>query len=311
VSSASRIQISVLSYNRLDCLPRLFDELLLPASRQGVQVTVVDNASEQKVRDYLLQFVGAPHFDILLNRDNCGVAMGRNAGFRRSDREFLVYLDDDALMALEDILRVPNLFDEIPDAGVLAFRVVHGVTGVPQNDHGGDRQRVGNFHGAGHAIRRAVLERIGYLDETCFFGAEEVEFTMRALSTGMKTVFTPELLVRHFNFARSGKERLQRRIEWARNYSMVLFRYLPPATASLFGLRLLASHTFSDLRAIKLGAVMLPSAMLHGAIRGLSSQNRLAPEYVAFYSDPATRPEIGNVSISSKILRRLFESNSR
>jgi GT2 family glycosyltransferase len=96
-----------------------------------------------------------------------------------------------------------------PSAGALAFRVVHGDSGEPQNEHGRARVRVGNFHGAGHAIRRSALDVAGHLDESCFFGAEEVEFAMRLLSCGMTTVYTPDLEARHFNFTRAGKVKLE------------------------------------------------------------------------------------------------------
>lgn len=300
-----RIQVVVLSYNRLECLPRLFDEVLAPAAKRGAQVTVVDNRSEPPLQQFLSQFSASKNIEIVLNDENGGVAKGRNSGFKRSSREFVVYLDDDSLMSLDAMGRVPALFDELPDAGILAFRVVHGVTGETQNEHGEQRRAVGNFHGAGHAIRRALIDRVGYLDETCFFGAEEVEFSMRAVAAGMKTVYTPEIVARHFSFQRTGKDSLERRINWSRNFAMVLFRYLPPTTASLFSLRLLTLDLLSGFGALKLGAALLCPAMVQGAVRGLRTRNPLNAEGVGFYSDPTTRPEIGNVSIASKVLRRL------
>lgn len=302
----NRIQLVVLSYNRLDCLPRLFDELLLPAAKRGVQVTVVDNASEQPLQQFLSQFSASDSIEIIFNDENYGVAKGRNTGFKRSIREFVVYLDDDSIISLDALECVPALFDELPDAGILAFRVVHGVTGDNQNEHGERRQRVGNFHGAGHAIRRSLIERAGYLDETCFFGAEEIEFSMRALAAGIKTVYIPEIIVRHYSSQRTGKDNRQRRINWARNYAMVLFRYLPFATAYLFSLRLLISYILSGFRDFKLGTALYLLAMVHGAVKGLRTRNPLNAEGVAFYSDPNTRPEIGNVSVASKVLRYFF-----
>lgn len=302
----NRIQIVVLSYNRLDCLPRLFDELLLPAAKRGVQVTVVDNASELPVQQFLGKVAKGDNVEIILNDQNFGVATGRNTGFKRSNREFVVYLDDDSLMTLADIERVPSLFVELLDTGILAFCVVHGVTGKAQNEHGEQSRIVGNFHGAGHAIRKSLFDRVGYLDENCFFGAEEIEFSMRACTAGMKTVFMPKLLVRHYNFKSIGKDSRKRLLNWARNYAMVLFRYLPFATAILFNLRLLNSYMLSAFRDFKFGvAALLLPAIIQGAIKGLRTRNPLNAAGVAFYSDPNTRPEIGNVSLTSKVWKRL------
>jgi GT2 family glycosyltransferase len=305
MSQFDRIQLVVLSYNRLDCLPKLFNDLLIPAAERGVQVTLVDNLSEPTLRQFLSGYSDVGNVEIILNDENSGVAKGRNLAFRRSEREFVVYLDDDSLMSLAALERVPCIFDEIPGAGILAFRVVHGITRMIQNESGDRRAMVGNFHGAGHAIRSEVFERVGYLEEECFFGAEEIEFTMRVLAGGMKTVFIPEIVVEHFNVPRACKVLIRRRINWARNYAMVLFRYLPLAMASLFSSRLLFSYLLSGFHAIGFEGLLLPPAMVIGAFKGINSRNPLDANGVAFYSNPDTRPELGNVSVTSKVLRRL------
>jgi GT2 family glycosyltransferase len=289
----------------MDRLPNLFDDLLLPAAKRGVRVTVVDNASEPALRVFLGKFSGVDNLDIILNNGNSGAARGRNLGFKRSEREFVVCLDDDSIMQLDALERVPGIFDEVPEAGILAFRVVDGATGSPQNEHGAERAEVGNFHEAGASIRRAVFDRIGYLDGACFFGAEGIEFSMRAQVGGIKTLFIPEIVVQHFSFPRAGNERLQRRLYWVWGYALVLFRYLPPHVALLFAFRQLVSHLVSSWRMNKLAIPFIPPAMIAGGIRGLASRNPLSVEGVAFYCDPNTRPELGNVSITSKLRRRL------
>lgn len=299
-----RMHLVILSHNRLECLQRLLQNVAVPMARQGMQVTLVDNASDQDLRSFLREFKDIPNIEILLLQENAGVAKGRNAGFRRSSREIVVYLDDDALIDTASLEQVPRRFDGMPDAGIIAFRVVHGVSGEAQNEHGPACTMVGNFHGAGHAIRREVLDQVGYLDETCFFGAEEVELSMHALVRGWKTVYVPDLVVRHFSIPRSGSDRVRRRVYWARNYAMVLFRYLPPGVAALFTTRLLASYLWWGFKDLKFPAIVLPFAVAHGALRGIRTRNPLPAEGVAFYRNPATRPEIGNVSLMSKLFRR-------
>lgn len=309
MTAFDRIQLVILSHNRLDCLPRLFDELLLPAAQHGVQVTFVDNASKPEVRQLLSQFERTPGLEIILSQENLGVAAGRNLGFKCSQREFSVYLDDDALVTLDTLERVPTVFDELPSAAILAFRIVNWSSGACQNEHGSARVIVGNFHGAAHAIRRTAFAKVGYLDEFCFFGAEEIEYSMRVRVSGWTTIYIPDIQAMHFSFWRSGKYLLQRQIPWARNYAMVLFRYLPYRTASLFSLRLFVSHLLSGAKNGGIGIARLPFAMIQGMIKGIRSRNPLDAEGVAFYSDPNNRPEIGNVSITLKVLRRLFHSS--
>jgi len=300
-----RMHLVVLSHNRIDCIPRLFDNLLVPAAQKGVQITLVDNASLMDLRNYLAGYRTVENLEIILNERNEGVAKGRNLGFMRSNREFVVYIDDDSLIEMHDLAKVPALFDALHVAGILAFRVVHGETGDAQNEHGDSRVFVGNFHGAGHAIRRSLFDQIGYLDEECFFGAEEIEYSMRAQTVGMRTIYTPEITVRHFSLLRSGRENLQRRINWVKNYAMVLFRYLPTATAFLFCCRLFLSYMVYGLPQLGCNSFQLVPAMLIGARKGVCSKNRLNRKAIDFYRDPATRPDLGNVSVMSKLVRFL------
>jgi hypothetical protein len=74
----------------------------------------------------------------------------------------------------------------------------------------------------------------------------------------------------------------------------------------MFSIRLLASYLIGGLKEIKFGAVFLFPAMIHGARKGLNSSNQLAAAGVAFYVNPNTRPELGNVSLLSKIRFKLI-----
>ncbi|MGV8093742.1 MAG: glycosyltransferase family 2 protein [Mangrovibacterium sp.] len=248
MNNYERIQLVILSYNRIDCIPRLFDELLLPAAKLDVLITFIDNNSDIELQRFLEKYKDIPNIEIIINNENFGVSKGRNIGFKKSKREFVINLDDDSLIELENLNLIPEIFDKLPSAGILAFRIIHGLTDSPQNDHGNKLIEVGNFHGAGHAIRKDLFQKIGYLDENCFFGAEEIEFSMHALSAGFKTIYTPTIIVRHFSFQRFGNGNIQRRINWARNYSMVLFRYLPFSKASLFCFRLFISYSINEIK---------------------------------------------------------------
>lgn len=301
-----RVHLVILSHNRLDCLPRLFNELLLPAHAKGIEITVIDNHSDENVRDFLTRMSNTSGISVIFNESNLGVARGRNIGFKRSQRDFIVYLDDDSVMELASLSRVSELFDKNPNAGILAFRVIQGITQDPQNDFGLEEKLVGNFHGAGHAIRRAVFEQIGYLDEACFFGAEELEFSMRTSCIGMHTLYTPDLVVNHYNIERHGPISMQRRLYWAQNYTMVLFRYLPFYWALLFSSRLFVSYIVNLKTKQVVTAFLMPSLMIRGSIRGLFSRKLLSDSLIGFYTDPQTKPDLGNVSLLSKLKQHFY-----
>jgi GT2 family glycosyltransferase len=216
----------------------LFQEVLLPAARQNVQVTVVDNASERPVHEVLYKYRRVPNIEIVFNTENIGASGGRNTGFERTNREYCICIDDDSLISVELLERIPVWFEKLPNAGILAFRVIHGTSGEEQNKHGDSVRRVACFHGAGFAIRKEVFEKVGYWDDTVFWGGDELEYSMRVCLHHYTTIYVPDIVVMHFSMPRGGNENVKRRIMWARHYAMVLFRYLPPSTASLFAFRL-------------------------------------------------------------------------
>jgi len=300
------ISLIVLSHNRCQDLERNLTLLLTGPLPQSLELIVVDNASSDGSVEMLKRFsTEHPAMRLLLMESNLGVAGGRNAGYRAARGKYLVCLDDDSTLAGEDLAKVPALFAEFLQAGILAFRVCHLVSGEPQNDHGEQARPVANFHGAGYALRRELLERVGYLDDECTFGGEEIDLSIRAYDAGFLTIYTPAILVKHNSFLRSGKIGADRRARWVYNYLRVLFKHFPRSRAALFGGRLLVSHLWSGLR--EMGPSIVPrllSAAFRGMCSGRKTHRGASPDTLVFYSDPDLRPELGNVPLRVKLGRK-------
>jgi hypothetical protein len=120
---------------------------------------------------------------------------------------------------------------------------------------------------------------------------------MRAFRAGMKTVFVPDIEVRHFSRKPLVCRRLRLAVTESYSFTMTLFRYLPIATASLFSLRLLAAYMWHRSVDHKTGLLLLPFATMWGAARGLAGRQLLDAEGVEFYSSATTRPKYGNVPL--------------
>jgi GT2 family glycosyltransferase len=289
------ISIVILSYNRLSDLQSTVGSLI-SALPPDIEVIVVDNASTDGSREFLKDIVcKKPQIITILMDSNRGVAAGRNAGFRVSQGKYIVCLDDDAFMSLPDIRKVPYYFSKHTDAGILAFKVCHSKTAELQNDHGDCTVTVANFHGAGHAIRKDLFDKIGYLDELCTFGGEELDFSLRCHAVGFQTLFVPELVVKHNSYLRSATTGSDRRIRWLYNYVRVIFKHFPRSIAYLYAIRytLMASiwgyHTHEPRIVISLIA-----SAWRGRRDGISAFCVLPPITLQFYKNPQLRPEFGN-----------------
>lgn len=298
----------VLSHNRCEELGRNLELLLNSSLPEETELIVVDNASgDGSVA--LLEDLAARHSSLrlLLQSTNLGVAGGRNVGYRAARGRYLICLDDDSsLNAENDLVKIQEAFAAHPRAGILAFRIRHLQTGEAQNDHGEQPCPVANFHGAGYALRRGLLEKVGYLDDDCTFGGEELDFSIRAHAKGFTTLYLPEVVVQHNSLVRSGGPGADRRLQWLYSYLRVLFKHFPAPLAALYGGRYLVGYCWSGYCALGIGFVLrLLGYALRGLRDGIKVYHPLPPDTLTFYRQPRLTPEFGNHSILRKIFKKL------
>jgi hypothetical protein len=268
-------------------------------------VVVVDNASHDGSVEFLQKLRAAfPELQLHLNGTNLGVGGGRNVGFRAARGQYILYLDDDTLMEVADIVKLPLYFQTHCEAGILAFRVWDILSGRYLNDFGETPcSDIANFAGAGHAIRAELFRRIGYLDELCTFGAEELDFSIRAHSAGFTTVYLPRPIVLHYNKARAGRLLLERRERYLYNFIRVLFKHFPIPLAGTFAFRLLSSHIRAGIKNHGIRVIMSLCICAYTAIKaGLDNHTCVSIDTIRFYRRPDLLPDYGNIPIMKKIL---------
>ena len=307
------LSVVVLSYNRKEELLKNLPVLCAASRETGFDLVVVDNASSDGSREVLEELAQMyPALRVLLNEENLGVGKGRNTGLKTVNSEFVICIDDDTSISSSDIWQVPELFKAHPEAGILSFRVRHALTGQWQNNHGNVSFDVANFHGAGHAFRCELLRRVGYLDENCTFGGEELDMSIRAFAAGYRTIYVPEILVDHNSFSRPGSEGASRREQWVYNYTRVLFKHFPRSMAVLFSLRYLTGHLYSGYR--KFGALFgyrLIIAALKGSKDGMNIHVLVSEGTVRYYKNPDLRPDFGNIPLMKKMISSLAKRNEK
>jgi len=301
------ISLVILSFNRRDEIEHTLPYLCYLREEHGFELIVVDNASSDGSREFLLSL--APRFPsmrLILNSSNLGVASGRNAGWRLAQREYILQLDDDLRIELMDLQKLCEVMDSNPGAGVLSPKIVHAQTGISECDHGNSECEVANFHGACHLVRRVVFQQVGEIDPLCAFGGEELDYSVRVRDSGFTVMYTPGVTVKHNSQIKKGHEGEWRRRMWVYNYTRVNFKHFPFNIAALFAFRYCVSHMISAV--IHLGiqfASSLPWYALQGARDGRRHHLDISNDTCRFYINPQLRPEFGNVPIWRKLLLAL------
>ena len=206
----------VLNWNRpvdtVDCVRSLHN-----AESPGLEIIVVDNGStDDSVAQFEAKLAGVP---LIRRSTNGGYAAGNNVGIRRAltdGADYVLILNNDVIVTPGFL--PPMLAEAEADASV-------GIVTCDarfQSDHSRSYPtagRISKLRGAGVAlssrdraqrsivdfvsgcillVRRAVFEKVGFLDESFFMYFEDVEYSRR-VGRAFRMVYTPEATVYHLS----------------------------------------------------------------------------------------------------------------
>ena len=271
----SLISVVIVTRDRREQLTALLSDLAGTASEAGDQITVVDNGSTDgtaaRVRE---QFPEVAFIPLAGNR---GAPAARNAGVARTRGEVLVVLDDDTRVEDPGFLdRIRRIFEDEPDASVVAFRILDAGTRRPRPFEIPCRRKeraeapfeTSYFISAGCAILRKVYEAVGGMDETLIYGFEELDFSYRAVSRGFRIFYRPEVWVLH-HLSEEARPRWRRIYYFYRNKIWISARYLP---WRMFCVQLAIWSAYFFKEALRIGRIDVFLAALATGLSGIPAR---------------------------------------
>ncbi len=103
-------------------------------------------------------------------------------------------LDDDAVLNCDTLTVIMDFFATAPlEVGLVACQIFeNGVYRFP--DQSGP---TAIFEGCGWAIRRPVLQQVGYFSDSFFRQAEENDFALTYLADGYRMWYLSEAVIHH------------------------------------------------------------------------------------------------------------------
>ncbi len=234
-SKGALTSIAIVSFNALErtrkCLEalRAHADPLLPT-----QIIVVDNGSTDGSAQWLAQ---QTDIELVLNSDNLGAPRARNQALARARGEWIVVMDNDAIVGpgwLERLLFHAQVDGRSGCIGPVSDRAAHGQQ-IPY-DGGGELSAVARFatqwaernHRRSRPqniltsflllMRREVIDTIGGFDERFSpWGFEDDDFTLRATLAGFTNRCALDTFVRHEHYGGAKAARHQQLLE--RNWS--------------------------------------------------------------------------------------------
>ncbi len=230
------LSIVILNFNTRDHLRTCLQSVLDDGSAVDVEVLVVDNASS----DGSAEMVAAefPSVRLIRSPRNGGFADGNNQALRVARGEAVLLLNPDTVVERGTLARFLELLSAHPEAGVIGPKLVrpdgsmhlacrrsfptpsvafYRISGLarlfPRSPRFGRynltfvdpdvAMEVDSVCGACLLVRRAVMDRIGLLDERFFMYGEDLDWCLRTRAAGWTVRYEPSVVVRHQHGAAS------------------------------------------------------------------------------------------------------------
>jgi GT2 family glycosyltransferase/2-phospho-L-lactate transferase/gluconeogenesis factor (CofD/UPF0052 family) len=198
------VSVVVLAWNRKHEVEITLGELR-KCSYENLELIVVDNGSTDGTARMVYEKF--PEVRVVRLPRNEGMD-GYNVGFATARGKYVVMLDDDSHPEPRSIETMVRVWESSPESriGLMAFRVVNPNEGTLVthlweeriSDVEAGRERViTSFPACGAAVRRDVLDEVGFFDEDFFVYATEDDLAVRIWEAGYQIVYEPRCLAYH------------------------------------------------------------------------------------------------------------------
>lgn len=225
-----KVFISILNWNGLDdtieCLESVFTmDYLYPI------VIVVDNASTDGSTVIIRRKY--PQVILLENKENLGFTGGNNVGIRYAmehDADYVWLLNNDAIVEVNTLSALIDVAEKDPSIGLVSPQVndysnplkvqfrgscfdwttFEEISPSNNSDEVDSKFQTGRdvtLWGTGLLIKRAVIEKVGYLDEKFFAYYEDFDYSIRALKADFRNVLHSGAKIFHKNDPSRGENK--------------------------------------------------------------------------------------------------------
>ena len=218
------VSIISVNYNELEITCELLKSIQNDNSYKNIEVIVVDNASKVNPKDQIKKLY--PEVNVIISPKNLGFAGGNNIGIRAAKGDFLLFINNDAVLQKDTIQKLLDTFSLKDNIGIVSPMIyyfpqhemstplriqyagttfVNHITGRNSTIGAGEMDKnqyqqiepTAYIHGAAMMISRKVLEKAGLMPELFFLYYEELDWSEMIRRAGLEVYINPLAKVLH------------------------------------------------------------------------------------------------------------------
>ncbi|MBN2735781.1 MAG: glycosyltransferase [Spirochaetales bacterium] len=200
-----KISIVIPTFNRKNDICEVLDSLQ-QQNYENYEIIVIDDCSTDGSKNYIQ--IKYPGIICLSTPINSGPAIARNIGLEKASGSIIVGIDSDVIISDKELLnKTISCFEKHPEADCLSFRILNYYD--KKDDEGRwwhphtiethfNKYFYSNyFSGTGYAVKRSLIETVGYFPDYVFMDNEEVDYSLRIINSNLNILYTPEIFVLH------------------------------------------------------------------------------------------------------------------
>lgn len=222
------LSVIIVNYNTKDLTRKCLQSVFASKTEFSYEVFVSDNGSSDGSIEMLISEF--PQASLLKNQHNIGFSKGNNVAIRRAGGRHILLLNSDTEVRKDTLDLSVKFLDAHPDAGAMgckvllpdgsldpacrrrfpnpinAFYRLFGMRGRSDYNIVGpvdEEMEVDCIMGAYMMVPRAVIERVGMLDEEYFMYGEDIDWCWRIKKAGYKIVYYPKAEITHYKYGSS------------------------------------------------------------------------------------------------------------
>ncbi len=253
--NSTKLTIIIVGWNTREYLEGCLESLYEHPPSCSFEVIYVDNSSE----DGSVQLVREryPEVVIIENNENLGFQKANNQGLKIARGQYIILVNSDTVILPGTFDKMLAFMDQHPQAGAASPKCLYpdgkiqwSISRFPSvqmlwwwlcNRHQGLRwmmrfrrqkpldvnqtQEQDYAYGAFFALRRKVLDDVGFMDETFFSPGDDAGWSWRMKAKGWKVYYVADVEIIHYEGKTESKRAKAFTVDWLVAHRVLLYQY--------------------------------------------------------------------------------------